>query len=408
MTELIFTKYTAHGNNFVIIDETSNPPLPEQNKKEFAWHATNLNFGVGCDNLLVIENANRENMLRINAANGYWPEIPDFSSSRFLFRMFEPDGSEAHACGNGLMCIADYLYHQKGISQTRILTRIPSLTPLGVEIGKKKNGIGTWVNLGNPQRPPIELVRPEGVYPCSDSIWGLKDIKIQFRSNDLKSITDNHELRIAGYIVFTGEPHLVIFVDSGFSIGELAELTFIPPGGRVCEDGRMEKRHSFGGWLLRQIGMYLNKQRIDLFPHGINVNFARVKRNGSTSIEFRTFERGINKETLSCGTGSVAVAYVAKQLNLVAEKTVNLLPHKARWFDPMVRLQLEDSPTGWKVNAAPKKLFDGQYNLESAGSTVFDRNDVSLLAEEDEPVTVPSTAKAQVPDTSFELSALAE
>jgi diaminopimelate epimerase len=85
--------------------------------------------------------------------------------------------------------------------------------------------------------------------------------------------------------VNTGVPHAVIFVeDMVFDNRETAPLI----------------RHN------------------SLFPEGANVNFVKIGQ----PLEIRTFERGVEGETLSCGTGSVAAASVARRLGLVDDEVL--------------------------------------------------------------------------------------
>ncbi len=86
------------------------------------------------------------------------------------------------------------------------------------------------------------------------------------------------------YHVNVGVPHVVIFVDS-------LNFDIIP----IARDIRYA----------------------DIFPNGTNVNFVRVLNE--EEIEIRTYERGVEDETLSCGTGSIASAFVANRLNLVKD-----------------------------------------------------------------------------------------
>lgn len=55
MNEIPFHKYISCGNNFVILDEINTKILTEVNKLRFAYLATNVNYGVGADNFLVIQ-----------------------------------------------------------------------------------------------------------------------------------------------------------------------------------------------------------------------------------------------------------------------------------------------------------------------------------------------------------------
>lgn len=82
------------------------------------------------------------------------------------------------------------------------------------------------------------------------------------------------------FIVDTGVPHAVVFVE------ELEEFL-------VEKIGRQIRFHSFFG------------------PSGVNANFIKVMPDGA--IRIRTYERGIEGETLSCGTGAAAAAFVVSK-----------------------------------------------------------------------------------------------
>jgi diaminopimelate epimerase len=87
------------------------------------------------------------------------------------------------------------------------------------------------------------------------------------------------------YAVNTGVPHAVIIVDAVDAI----DMAAVAPAIR---------RHP-------------------TFPNGANVNF--VEKTGDNSIHIRTFERGVEEETFSCGTGATASAAVAHKLGLVGD-----------------------------------------------------------------------------------------
>jgi diaminopimelate epimerase len=81
------------------------------------------------------------------------------------------------------------------------------------------------------------------------------------------------------FVVDTGVPHAVVLVDD-------IEKTNVEKEGRI-----LRFHEAFA-------------------PHGVNVNFASIT---SDKITVRTYERGVEGETLSCGTGCAAVAFVAKE-----------------------------------------------------------------------------------------------
>jgi diaminopimelate epimerase len=112
---------------------------------------------------------------------------------------------------------------------------------------------------------------------------------------------------LLGHYVDTGVPHVVLFVDD-VAQANLPEL------------GPELRRHP-------------------LFPRGCNVNWA--SRAGENSFRMRTYERGVEAETLSCGTGATAIALVAYRLGL-AQPPVEIRASGGG----VLRIEFDGSPAG--------------------------------------------------------------
>ena len=360
MKKLDFVKYTSFGNNFVLIDEINRKYLKENEKSAFAYQATNMNFGVGSDNFLVIQRYAAEVLNDIHTNRRYWDKVPGPRDVDYIFRMFEPDGTEAYCCANGLMCIASYLYHTHDVTVANILTEVPTPNPGVITMGTDSLNGASWLNLGKPRKIPEGMVNPEYTRPFDDTIDVLQDIEITFRKHDLSPFSREQTLKLDAYLVYTGEPHLVVFTDHGWSIEALPDLLFITNRSQESFADKAEKRVAFGSWLINHIGFTLNKKYRHVFPAGININFVKIGKQKSV-LEYRTFERNL-KETLSCGTGALAAAFVAKQLNLISQNEMVLLPHRCRWDDPHAEIAVKEIENGWILGANPMRLFDGQYN----------------------------------------------
>jgi len=109
--------------------------------------------------------------------------------------------------------------------------------------------------------------------------------EISIRMQDVKKISSVND----GYVLDTGSPHYVVFVEN------LSDL-----------DVNLE------GKKIRNLKLFAKE--------GINVNFLL----NSSDIQVRTYERGVESETLSCGTGVVASAIAAHYNDIVHENTVNI------------------------------------------------------------------------------------
>ena len=135
-TVLQFTKMQGLGNDFVVLDGINQSlALTTAQIRQIA----DRHFGVGCDQLLVVE-------------------AYDGEDADFRYRIFNADGGEVEQCGNGARCFARFVYDQ-GLTQK---TTIPVMTAGGrIVLQIQPNGQVT-VNMGVPIFEPaqIPLVSP--------------------------------------------------------------------------------------------------------------------------------------------------------------------------------------------------------------------------------------------------------
>jgi diaminopimelate epimerase len=130
--------------------------------------------------------------------------------------------------------------------------------------------------------------------------------------------------------VDTGVPHAVAFVDD-VSTTDLASLA--PP-----------VRHA------------------DAFPRGANVTLASPCKNG---FDQRTYERGVEGETRSCGTGAVAIAAVARKLGLTGNESVSVHP-------PGSRLDIRFTSRGALLTGPTEQEFEGHVSMDPSPTVEID------------------------------------
>lgn len=174
-------------------------------------------------------------------------------------QIFNSDGTEAEMCGNGVRCLAKYSLDKGYITETASVETLAGLLP----ITSRTDG-RTWitVNMGKPE---------------------FSREKIPAKGSGELLLEDLHGYKVSA--VNTGVPHAVVI------LGSLdIDLLGIAP-----------------------------KIRYDpLFTKGTNVNFVRV--DSKNEITIRTYERGVEDETYSCGTGSVAAALITHKLGKTGNK----------------------------------------------------------------------------------------
>ncbi len=171
----------------------------------------------------------------------------------FLMRYYNSDGSYGGMCGNGGRCISRYAYSKQIVN-----------------------------------RPEIRFEALEHVYSASILQDGVR-LKMKdpsdFRIGQVIHLPGIH---IRFHFVNSGSPHCIIFLDENKDLASTFEEI------DVYDLGKKIRHHSY------------------FFPEGTNVNF--VEKKDTNSFFVRTYERGVEAETLACGTGSVAVGLITNQL----------------------------------------------------------------------------------------------
>ena len=244
-----FVKMEGCGNDYVYVNGFNTKI---DNPNELSKIVSDRHFGIGSDGLIVINPS----------------EVADFKMS-----MYNADGSEGKMCGNGIRCVAKYVYDYKMIDKEVItvetLAGIKTLK-LNVENGKVKT---VRVNMGSP------IIHAKDVPVISDKEKVINE----------PVVIDGKEYGIT--CVSMGNPHAITFVDDTDSL----KIEKIGPG--------FEKN--------------------EIFPDRVNTEFIQIIDR--KTIKMRVWERG-SGETLACGTGACASVVACVLNNLTDNKvTVKLL-----------------------------------------------------------------------------------
>ncbi len=245
-----FTKMHGAGNDYVYINAFSEK-LPAD-IPQLAIAVSDRHTGIGSDGLILICPS----------------EVADAR-----MRMFNADGSESEMCGNGIRCVAKYVFDH-GIAakdELKIETGRGVLT-LQLEItGRKAQRVR--VNMGAPILEGAKI---------PTTLAGDPPIR-------QKLTAAGREFEVT--CVSMGNPHCITFVDE------------------VNDD-----------WVLR-VGPEVEKH--PAFPRRVNAEFIKVL--SPTEFQMRVWERG-SGETLACGTGACAVAVAGVLNGLMERRVVGHLP----------------------------------------------------------------------------------
>ncbi len=230
-----FLKMHGLGNDFIIFDNIKDPIIHDS---KFINKISNRRLGIGCDQVMIIENTN----------------TPDI----FKVKMYNSDGSETGACGNGTRCVADYLMKKNDIGSLTIKSVTNDMLCTKID-----NSV--TVNMGVP--------------------------KFNWNEIPLSKEQDSQNVKLDEFEAFClsiGNPHAVIFMNN---LEELENLNINSIGPRL-------EKHS-------------------IFPEFANIEFVSILED--KSLRIRVWERGAGM-TSACGSGACASLIAASVLNKSAKE----------------------------------------------------------------------------------------
>jgi diaminopimelate epimerase len=242
-----FTKMHGCGNDYIYVNGFEYS-VPKDKKPDMVRKLSDRHFGIGSDGVIFINPS----------------EIADFE-----MEMFNADGSRAEMCGNGIRCVAKYVYDNRMTNRENFVIE---------SMGKKK-----YITLDAPDGEVKEvkvdmgepILEPELIpVVCDEKTDRFVARKVQ---------VDDRTFEMT--CVSMGNPHTVMFCDPDL----------------VLSYGPLIEFHK-------------------LFPKRVNAEFVKILDR--KNVEMRVWERGTG-ETLCCGTGCCATA-VACILNGLTEDEVTV------------------------------------------------------------------------------------
>lgn len=253
-----FTKMQGCGNDYIYVNGFTEK-IPQEEKTELVRHISDRHFGIGGDGVIFINPS---------------------SEADFEMEMYNADGSRAEMCGNGIRCVAKYVY-DKGLTDKTDISVISCGQIKYLQLFLKEGRVDTVrVNMGAPE------LRPERI-PVTVAEAGTP--LEQERIVNAPIIVQGKEYKMT--CVSMGNPHAVIFLE---------DVTNLE---------------------IEQIGPYFENH--ERFPKRINTEFVKVL--DKKTVQMRVWERGTG-ETLACGTGCCATVVACILNGLTDEKvTVKLL-----------------------------------------------------------------------------------
>ncbi|MDO8491452.1 MAG: diaminopimelate epimerase [Dehalococcoidia bacterium] len=250
-----FVKMQGAGNDFVVVE----PAKTDRDWPKLAVAICDRRHGVGGDGLLLV--------------------VPS-QTADFRMRMFNPDGSESEACGNGLRCVVKY-----------VADRRPELAGREISVETQAGQRKAWVSVHEGVVRSVEVTMGAPRFAPADI-----PVRLPAHEVDIKMVID-YPLQVAGRelkvtCVSMGNPHAVCFLDMPVDDFPLSVI------------GPQVEKHA-------------------MFPKRTNFEIVNVVDKGRLKV--KVWERGAG-ETLACGTGACAVAVAGQLKKLVGRKVELALP----------------------------------------------------------------------------------
>lgn len=244
-----FTKMQGCGNDYIYVncfEEKIDDP------SALAVRLSDRHYGIGSDGLILIEPSQK--------ADAY-------------MHMFNNDGSEGRMCGNGIRCVAKFIYDHALIDPDRrhaVIDTLSGLKEVSFDVCEEKV-FSVTVDMG---------------VPC-------------LTGPDAETVTIcGKDIRFTG--VDTGNPHAVVFLEDN-----TVPLKSFTKDENISED----LRSYLANLRIEETGRVMEKS--ERFPDGVNTEFICIVSR--KEICMRVWERG-SGETLACGTGATASVYAGIML----------------------------------------------------------------------------------------------
>ncbi len=250
--KLKFTKMHGCGNDYVYVNGFSQH-IDADNKPELVRRLSDRHFGIGGDGVIFINPGKK---------------------AAFEMEMYNADGTRAQMCGNGIRCVAKYVYDYGLTDKTSITVEsFGAVKYLDLTLGTDGTVSTVRVNMGAPILTASEV-------PVLSDNEQVVDEEITVNGQTYRMTC-----------VSMGNPHAVVFVDD---IDDMKKFE------------------------IEKIGPYFENH--ERFPERINTEFVKVI--DKNTVQMRVWERGTG-ETLACGTGCCATT-AACVLNGRTDTKVNV------------------------------------------------------------------------------------